>query len=88
MPVFRFRLAKGELGWQIDPHFSTDLSGWDNLPGIPVLRADLGDAEIWGISLPDAGEAVFARLRVSERPASLRSRVISLEALRLAFAQA
>ena len=64
--VFRFRLAKGELGWQVSAQFSEDLAAWDDLPGSPVLRADLGDAEIWEIALPDTEDAVFARLRASE----------------------
>jgi hypothetical protein len=64
--VFRFRLAKGELGWQVAAQFSENLSDWDDLVGAPSLRADLGDAEIWEIALPDVDEAVFARLRISE----------------------
>ena len=61
--VFQYRLAKDLSRWQVTPEYTHDLALWHDLPGVPVLRADLGDAELWELPLPDAGDGiVFARL--------------------------
>ena len=63
--VFHYRLSKATHGWQVSPQFSEDFVDWTNLPGAPSLHADLGDAQIWEIALPDTDERIFARLRAT-----------------------
>ncbi len=63
--VFRYRLARDALGWQITPQFTEDFVDWTNLPGTPSLHADLGGAQIWEVHLPETDERIFARLRAT-----------------------
>ncbi|MGI9239497.1 MAG: hypothetical protein ACR2RV_01775, partial [Verrucomicrobiales bacterium] len=63
--VFRYRLARDIAGWQVTPQFSEDFVDWTNLPSSPSLHAELVDAQVWEVVLPEVDERIFARLRVT-----------------------